>query len=222
MSVSSESGAERALILGAGGHCRAVIGVLASCAGPVRYRVEGVVDTDPPRKGEQIMGVPVLGGMDDLPGLLEQGIRSLFIAIGDNARRAECFRQVREIGFSLPTVIAANAWVDPAASYGEGNLICHRAHLGPLSSIGDGNIINTGAILEHESSLGSFCHMAPASVVSGRTRLGDHVFLGVNATVIDRVTLGSRLMIGAGAVVTRDISEDGGTYVGVPARRLER
>lgn len=51
--------------------------------------------------------------------------------------------------------------------------------------------------------------------------LGDGVELGFGAVVIGDVTVADRTAIGANAVVNRSIEEPGGTYVGVPAKRIQ-
>ena len=51
--------------------------------------------------------------------------------------------------------------------------------------------------------------------------LGDNVELGYGAVIIGGVTVAGDTKIGANAVVNRSI-EEGGTYVGVPAKRIER
>jgi len=58
-----------------------------------------------------------------------------------------------------------------------------------------------------------------------KVRVGDGVMLGTGATVVARpdrdLVIGAGARIGAGAVVTGDV-EPGATYVGVPARRVQR
>ncbi len=49
----------------------------------------------------------------------------------------------------------------------------------------------------------------------------DDVWLGAGMIVLPGVIIGDGVVVGSGAVVTHDIPP-GGTWVGVPARRLER
>lgn len=53
-----------------------------------------------------------------------------------------------------------------------------------------------------------------------KTTIGDKVSIGSNATIMP-VSICSDVVIAAGAVVIKDIDE-AGTYVGVPARRVEK
>ncbi len=49
----------------------------------------------------------------------------------------------------------------------------------------------------------------------------DDVWIGASATILGGVTIGEGAIIGAGAVVTKDVPP-GETWVGVPARRIDR
>ena len=51
--------------------------------------------------------------------------------------------------------------------------------------------------------------------------LGDRVQLGFGAVIIGDVSVASDTIIGANAVLNRSVDEAGGTYVGVPARRMQ-
>jgi acetyltransferase-like isoleucine patch superfamily enzyme len=51
-------------------------------------------------------------------------------------------------------------------------------------------------------------------------RVGDKSWVGIGATVINDIDICGGCVIGAGAVVIRNITE-GGTYVGVPAKKIK-
>lgn len=215
--MSRES--KRCLILGTGGHCRALLSIAQEPHNRV-FSIEGILETGPARGKESILGVDVTGSTDELENFFARGIECLLLAIGDNSRRRHFYNAAKRIGFAIPNVIAQGSYIAPSACLGDGNLVCHRVHIGPMARIGNGNILNTGSILEHESTVGNFCHLAPSSVMSGRSHLGNSVFLGVNAMVIDKINVCDDVTIGAGAVVVKDISVPGGTFVGVPAKEL--
>lgn len=52
-------------------------------------------------------------------------------------------------------------------------------------------------------------------------RIGDNVDVGYGAMIIGPVVIAEGVTIGAGAVVTKDCLEQGGIYVGCPARRIK-
>ena len=57
-------------------------------------------------------------------------------------------------------------------------------------------------------------------MICGRVTLGDNSFLGANATIIDKIKVAKNSIIGAGSVIIHTIENEGGTWVGVPARRI--
>ena len=70
--------AERVLIVGTGDVGRMILQKVRQSPG-LGYRVAGFVDDEPP-PGQEILGVPVLGGVDDLPRLVrEHGVEEVII-----------------------------------------------------------------------------------------------------------------------------------------------
>ena len=66
---------------------------------------------------------------------------------------------------------------------------------------------------------GDYVHIAVGSHLCGTVSVGDGTWIGAGATVSNNVFICPDCMIGAGAVIVNDIRESG-TYVGVPARRI--
>lgn len=50
--------------------------------------------------------------------------------------------------------------------------------------------------------------------------LGDNVYIGTGAKILGGVTIANNVAIGANAVVTHDITEEGVTWAGVPAKKI--
>ena len=218
----NRKGRERCLVAGTGGHARVVLSVLFENVNKATYVAEGLIDLSDVRRDEHILGVPVIGSIDDLDTYFASGIRTLFLAIGDNNMRMKFYKIGKGIGYQLPSLVSEFAYISPSASMGAGNVVCAHAYLGPDSSIGENNLINTGSILEHESSLQSHCHMSPGSIVCGRSHIDELVMLGASATVIDSMNVAAGTHIGAGGVVVESISRPSGLYVGAPARRVSK
>ena len=87
---------------------------------------------------------------------------------------------------------------------------------------GIGTHINAGSVIIR-TSIGDHCTISPGVTICGDVTIGDRVLIGAGATICDRVTIGSDATIGAGAVVLPEtIVPDGETWVGVPARRVDR
>jgi UDP-perosamine 4-acetyltransferase len=200
------------ILLGAGGHARSVLDT-ATQAG---YSVIGIIDLNYSGRDEDIMGVKVIGGLEQLDRYTPAKA-ALFLAHGDNGERAELF--ARFGGYTFPNLIHPSAIVAPGAEVGAGTIVHAGAILNAMVSVGENTIINTAAVIDHESSIGPHCHIGPRVVVSGRVRIGEGTFVGVGSTIKDKIKVGAHVVIGAGAVVIRDIP-DGSKVAGVPAKPI--
>jgi UDP-N-acetylbacillosamine N-acetyltransferase len=202
----------RLLILGFGGHARSVADVALDLGVTELAFVEANA-----RPGEEFAGFPV---HQTRPESLPNGWSTL-PAAGNNTQRREQMEGATSRGFAVTSLISKRAYVGTNAMVLPGGFVAHHAHVGPLVTIGRGAIINTAAVVDHESRIGDFSHISVNATVAGRCCVGSFVFLGAGATVINGITIADHVVIGAGAAVTDDITEPG-TYVGSPARRIQR
>ncbi len=98
----------------------------------------------------------------------------------------------------------------------------------PLNIFGPGlSIAHYGALVVNSAArAGRNCRLH-AMVVIGATNgdprapvLGDNVYVGAGAKLIGNIHIADDVAIGANAVVTKDITEPGTTWAGVPARKI--
>ena len=209
----------KCIILGAGGQCRVILSLLQE--GNTKYLPIGIID-NVLHKNEEVLSIPVLGGINLLEKYHQDGINNIFLAIGDNFKRKVMFDLVKSAGFDCPNLISDKANVSQSAELGEANIICPFVNVGPQAKIVNNNLINTHSTIEHESVIQSHCHVAPMSVVSGKSLLGDFVFLGAGSTIIDKISIASNTSVAAGSVVINDIKSPGYLYTGVPAISKKR
>lgn len=204
----------RLLILGAGGHARAVV-ALARRTGD--WEIAGLLDQQPPATPETIDGIALLGGLDEAARLLAGGVRHAVLAVGNNRARAELHARMAALGFAFPALRHPTAIVEDNVTLGDGSLVCAGAILGAQVAIGRGVIVNTGAILDHETQVGDHAHIAPGCRVAGRVRIGPGALLGIGSSVREKISIGAHALVGAGSVVVADIPP-GVVAFGVPAR----
>jgi UDP-perosamine 4-acetyltransferase len=205
------------VIVGAGGHAKVVIDIFRAHA--AAFRLVGVTDADP--RAREVNGAPVLGDDAQLAELRRQGVAFAFVALGDNARRADLAARVIGLGFRLANAVSPGALVSPSATLGVGVAVMAGAVINAEAVVGDGAIVNSGAVLEHDTRIGRFAHLGPNSTVAGRAQVGDRTLIGAGATVIPGVRIGSDVVVGAGAVVVTAL-ESGVVAVGAPARAAPR
>ena len=209
-----DDGKPAILVLGAGGHGKAVLDLVLAHGG---WRAAGVVDAAP--KVAALLGVPVLGDESLLPRLAASGIGHAHPAIGHNTQRVAAAGRLRSTGFALPTLLHPAAILGHGATLGEGAAILARAVIGPEARIGRLVLVNTGAIVEHDCIVEEAAHIAPGAVLAGGVRIGAGVMVGAGAVIRPGVIVGAGAIIGAGAAVMADVPA-GATVAGVPARPL--
>ena len=205
---------DRLVILGAGGHGRALIELVRDLPG---LDLVGLVDAAP--RGPAMLGVPVLGDEAVLPGLRAAGVGLACIAIGDAAARLAAAARLEALGFALPALLHPSVLRARSAVVGAGAVVLPRAVLGALAEIGRLAIVNTGAIVEHDAMVGEAAHIGPGAVLAGGVRVGARALVGAGAACRPHVAIGADAVVGTGAAVVAPVA-DGQRVGGVPARVL--
>lgn len=196
------------IIYGGGGHAKALIDVVRAMGG---YEVKGILDDNPALRGD-LLGVPVLGGAEQLSHLYQQGVHLAVNAvggIGDVKIRIQIFERLAQAGFSFPTLIHPRAVIEPSALLKDGVQVFPLAYVGSEVKAGFGTIINTGAIISHECLLGDFVNISPGAILAGQVKVGSRALIGMGATVNLQVQVGAGARIGNGATVKTDVPAGG-------------
>ena len=206
------------ILLGAGGHCLAVLDSLLSS---FQYQTIGIVDKEKLDNGiTDIMGVPILGGDEDLPILYKQGFTEAFITVGSVGNvsiRQKLYDTLKLLGFSIPNIIDKTSIVSNYAALGEGIYIGKRTVVNAYSDIKNMSIINTSSTIEHECRIGEYVHVAPGSVVCGNVSIDHGTHIGSGSVIKQGIHIGANVIIGIGSVVVKDIAANVTAY-GNPCR----
>ncbi len=211
---------KKILLLGGGGHCKSIIDSLYALN---TYQSIGIVEKKS-ESSDAVMDVPVIGTDDELKDLFNSGYQYAFISlgsVGNPSIRIKLFNKIKQIGFTIPSIIDPSAVVSDYATLAEGVYVGKKAVINTGASIGQACIINTAAVVEHDCKIADFVHLAPGAVLSGDVIVGSQSHIGTNSTVIQQVEIGSNTIIGAGSVVTKNISEKVVAY-GQPCREVSK
>jgi UDP-3-O-[3-hydroxymyristoyl] glucosamine N-acyltransferase len=103
--------------------------------------------------------------------------------------------------------IGANSTIERATV--RDTVIGDEAKIDDLVHLGNGSVVGKGA------------QLTAGCVIAFDVTIGEGVTIAPNAVIRDSVTIAPHTMVGQGAVVVSDIATSG-TYVGVPAKRLEK
>jgi sugar O-acyltransferase (sialic acid O-acetyltransferase NeuD family) len=202
--------AGRLLILGAGGHGRAVADLAVECG----WSVAGFIDRSP--------GPGVLGGDGEVEGLLRAGkMDAAIVGLGNTAlhRRTELFELLKRAGTAIATLVHPRASVSRTCRIGEGTVVFPGVVLGAGVEIGDNVVLYSNAVAEHDCRIASHAYLSPGAILSGSVTVEASAFVGAGAVLLPGITVGARATVAAGAVVTGRVAA-GATVLGSPARPI--
>lgn len=154
----------RILVLGAGGHGRAVAEAIGLGS---LHTLVGFLD-DSTR--QPVLTIPVLGRITDL-GAFRHLAEAVVVAIGKNSVRQALHERVWSAGFEIGTVIHPTAIISPSAIIGRGSTVMAGAIVGAEAELGEGVVVNAGAIVDHHCKVGAFGHLGTGAAMAGGSRL---------------------------------------------------
>lgn len=180
------------VLVGAGGHARALVEALAAGGVAVSAYVDRAAcawlpgaqrfESDDASEGHRADGFVIGIGAVNPDGL---------------ERRLDLFRRYAARGWKAPAVVHSAAIVSSSAALGEGCHILAAAVVQPGAAIGAAAIVNTGAIVEHDSMLGEGAHVAPGAIVLGGVRIGACTMIGAGAVVLPGASVPDRMLVPA-------------------------
>ena len=195
--------ARRLLILGAGGHGRAVADLAAECG----WEVAGFTERP---------GAParpdILGDDADLGALARRArIDAGVVGVGNTAlrRRAELFQRLRNAALATPALVHSRATVSRSATIGDGCVVFPHVVLGADTVVGENAVIYSGSVLEHGCRIGEHAFLAPGVILCGDVRVEAAAFVGAGAIVVPGVVIGKEAVVSAGARVVTDVPAGG-------------
>jgi len=205
------------IILGAGGHAKVLIDALILNSVEILL----VTDSDPSKKDQLILGIPIKGMDDEVmkypPGSvrLVNGIGSICV----NPWRRLLFERFKDLGYSFVNVIHPSAIIASGIAIDEGAQIMAGVVIQTGCTIGRNTIINTNSTVDHDCHIGENTHIAPGVTLSGGIQVGNNTHIGTGATVLQGIAIGRDCLVAAGAVVIRDVP-DGAKIAGIPAKQI--
>ncbi len=184
------------VIIGAGGHAKVIVDSLSTMP---QYKIIALLDSQSQEK--ELLGVPILGGDEQLPDLIKQGVKHALIAIGDNKRRKTMALKLTTMGFQFINAVSQHAIVSKHAILGQGICIMPGAVINAGTQIGDHTIINTNSSIDHDCNIAAFSHIAPGATLAGHVTLEEGCFVGTGSSIIPNISLGQWTNAAAGSVI---------------------
>lgn len=185
---------EKILLIGGGGHCKAVIDVIEL---EDKYIIGGIIDKKE-LIGKTVLGYEIIGCDDDLEELFNH-YKYAIVTVGQiksNSTRVKLFNLLKNIGYCLPVIKSPLAYVSKHSTIDEGTIIMHHALINANVNIGKNSIINSKALVEHDCIIEDNCHISTASVLNGGVKVKEGTFFGSNATCKDGLELSGFIKAG--------------------------
>ncbi|MEP6754340.1 MAG: acetyltransferase [Chthonomonadales bacterium] len=210
------TGIVKVVVIGAGGHARAVIDAIQASGKATAF---AVVCDDGNMWGENIFGVPIVGNDEMLCQLENEGATHFVNAVGslNNWRvRESIYKTGLASGLKPWTVIHPSAVISDHAIIGSGCQIMPGAHIIAGAVVGSNVLLNTRSVVEHDCCVDDHAFLATGAVLSGGVKVGEGALIGSGASVRQGITIGCGATVGVGSAVVKDVAP-GETVVGNPA-----
>ena len=186
---------QKLLILGAGGHGKAV--AEAALLSGKWHDVAFVDDCWPQRS--TVFGINVVSNIEGLPQIASDWTAAI-PAIGNNALRQQWMRVISSVNMPIATVIHPSACVSSSAIIGNGLAIMALAMVGVDVKMGQGVIINAHSTVDHDVVLGDFVHLGVGTHLAGGVKVGDNSWLQVGSCAGYRVVLADNHICNPGTI----------------------
>ena len=164
---------QKVFVFGASGHAKVVLDILARTGAGIAL----VLDDDPARAGQAVLGHRVAGGREALLARRAEAGRGM-VAIGGNAPRLAVAQWLASQGFAFASAVHPAAVIGAEVRLGEGSVVMAGAVVNPDTAIGRHCIVNTGASIDHDCAVADGVHVAPGARLCGGVAVGEGAFVG--------------------------------------------
>lgn len=203
------------VIIGAGGHAKEVLGILAECGQEKDVCFFDNVSVSSPDMLFTLF--PIIKSEPEIKAILRKA-PEFILGIGKPAMRKKLAEEFRMWGGRLVSAVSPFARIGKYnVSLGDGLNIMTGAIITQDVVIGEGTLVHMNATIHHDCRVGSFCELSPGCHILGKAQIGDLSSIGSGAVVLPGVTIGAGVVVGAGAVVTKNVP-DGAKIKGIPAK----
>jgi sugar O-acyltransferase (sialic acid O-acetyltransferase NeuD family) len=144
---------------------------------------------------------------------------AVMIAVADSKDRFDIVQRLPK-GIQFFNFIHPTALIMDNVEIGEGSFIGAYSILTTNIKIGKHAILNRGNHIGHDCRIGDYFSAMPGAIVSGNVTIYSLVYMGNNSSIREKLSIHSLATIGMNSAVVKNI-EDGGTYVGCPAKNIK-
>ena len=207
---------KKVVIIGAGGHARVIADIITASSD----EVVGFLDDNKDLHNKEIYGdKKVLGNTSESD--IEK-FNDFYFVIGIGSNRVRQIIAEKYPNLKWYTAIHPSSIIGSNVEIGEGTVVMPGTVINIGTRIGKHCIVNTSVSLDHDNVLEDFVHVSPGAHLAGTVKVGKSSWICTGANVINNINIAENNVIGAGATVIKNIEDTGGTYVGVPVKKISK
>jgi acetyltransferase-like isoleucine patch superfamily enzyme len=162
--------------------------------------------------------------IDDIAQWRSHGspLQGVFATAFEPAARRALVEELDAAGVTFASIVPADHWIAPSATFGEGTLAFTPSVIMSLSRLGRFVIVMPEAVVAHDVLLGDFVTVGARACISGYVEIGAGTLVGAGAVVVNGsftkpIRIGAGVRIDENAVITKNVP-DGAHVAGNPAR----
>lgn len=183
------------------------------------WELLGFYDDEP--YTSNVVGIPMLGKIEDIITHLQRTQFAVLIAIGDPSVKFQIYQRLCNTDVYFPSFVHPSVTWGENIRMGKGCLVAAGCRLTVDITLGDFVLLNLNTTVGHDVKINSFTSVMPGVHVSGHVNISNEVLIGTGASVLQQLSIGEKSIVGAGAVVTKSLPSKS-IYVGVPAKPMLR
>ncbi len=200
-------------IIGAGTYGEAMFELAEICG----YTVKGFYDDNPHKAGENVMGVPVIGVLNQTN--FAHIDTNFIVAIGNNHIRVTKMKELIQKKAKVPTLIHPSANISSYAQISEVGCYIHsHVYIWTKAKINKFCILSPKVMIAHHTLIDEGTFVSAGSNIGANMTLQKKAFVGIGSTLMTGIKLiGKNSVIGAGSVIIKDVP-DNAIVAGNPGR----
>ena len=196
-------------MLGAKGNCLDIVEAMVAhnqAAGREVWRPLGFLDDDPALAGTRPLGLPVLGGLEQVTQLAEV---QFVLGVGSPLRyplRPQLLERWKLPDERFATVLHPAAAVSPSARIGPGSVVLSHSSIGAQAELEAHVFVLQNCVISHDARVRAHSILASGAILSGSVEVGPCAYIGAQASLRQGVRVGQGALIGMGSVVVKDVA----------------
>ncbi|MGH6934506.1 MAG: DapH/DapD/GlmU-related protein [Dongiaceae bacterium] len=183
------------------------------------WTIAGFLDDTAGLAGTEILGLPVLGGQEQLSRMAGDPDVDFFNNVrGHWTRCRTIVDQLASVGRASVSLIHPGTDMNHV-TVGAGCSISDRTVIAAMTRLGSNVTVRLACVISHDVAIGDDVALGPGVIIGSHVRLGARTMIGAGAIIVTGVEIGADVTVAAGSLVTRNVAA-GVQVAGSPARKV--